>query len=77
MKNSNVHHEHDVGYKHIFSHKGTFLEFLKSFTKKEWANLIKEEDLILVDKSYILSDFEEEESDILYRVNINGEEIIF
>lgn len=77
MKNNDVHHEHDVGYKHIFSHKGTFLELLRSFTKKEWANLIKEEDLILVDKSYILSDFEEEESDILYRVNINGEEVIF
>lgn len=73
MKKNKVHHEHDVGYKHIFSHKGTFLELLRSFTKKEWANLIKEEDLILVDKSYILSDFEEEESDILYKVNINGQ----
>ncbi|MDU4803132.1 MAG: Rpn family recombination-promoting nuclease/putative transposase, partial [Clostridium butyricum] len=63
--------------KHIFSHKATFLEFLRSFTKKEWANLIKEEDLILVDKSYILADFEEEESDILYKVKINGQEVIF
>ncbi|HBJ2623327.1 Rpn family recombination-promoting nuclease/putative transposase [Clostridium botulinum] len=77
MKNNNVHHEHDVGYKHIFSHKETFLEFLRSFTKKEWANLIKEEDLILVDKSYILSDFEEEESDILYKANIDDKEVIF
>ncbi|MDR3594799.1 Rpn family recombination-promoting nuclease/putative transposase [Clostridium sp.] len=77
MKKNKVHHEHDVGYKHIFSHKGTFLELLRSFAKKEWANLINEEDLILVDKSYILSDFEEEESDILYKVNINGEEVIF
>ena len=77
MKNTEVHHEHDVGYKHIFSHKATFLEFLRSFTKKEWANLIKEEDLILVDKSYILSDFEEEESDILYKVKIDDKEVIF
>jgi predicted transposase/invertase (TIGR01784 family) len=77
VKKNKVYHEHDVGYKHIFSHRGTFLEFLRSFTKKGWADLIKEEDLILVDKSYILSDFEEEESDILYRVNINGEEVIF
>ena len=77
MKNKKVHHEHDVGYKHIFSHKETFLEFLKSFLKKDWVNKIKEEDLILVDKSYILSDFEEEESDILYKVNIDGEEVIF
>ena len=45
MAKNKVYHEHDVGYKHIFSHKGTFLEFLRSFTKKEWANLIKEEDL--------------------------------
>lgn len=77
LKNREVHHEHDVGYKHIFSHKATFLEFLRSFTKKEWANLIKEEDLILVDKSYILSDFEEEESDILYKMKIDDKEVIF
>ncbi|EHJ02109.1 putative transposase [Clostridium sp. DL-VIII] len=77
MKNKNVHHEHDVGYKHLFSHKSTFLEFLKSFIKKEWANLIKEEDLILVDKSYILSGFEEEESDILYKADISGKEVVF
>lgn len=72
-----VHHEHDVGYKYIFSHKETFLELLRSFIKKDWVNLIKEEDLVLVDKSYILSDFEEEESDIVYRINIDGKEIIF
>ncbi|WP_146869487.1 Rpn family recombination-promoting nuclease/putative transposase, partial [Clostridium butyricum] len=28
-------------------------------------------------KSYILADFEEEESDILYKVKINGQEVIF
>ena len=65
MKNTKVHNEHDVGYKHIFSNRSTFLELLRSFVKKDWVNLIKEEDLILVDKSYILSDFEEEESDII------------
>jgi predicted transposase/invertase (TIGR01784 family) len=77
LKKTKVHHEHDVGYKHLFSHRSTFLELLKSFVKKDWVNLIKEEDLILVDKSYILSDFEEEESDILYKININGNEVIF
>ncbi|WP_171011461.1 Rpn family recombination-promoting nuclease/putative transposase, partial [Haloimpatiens lingqiaonensis] len=77
MKHKKIHHEHDVGYKYIFSHKETFLELLRSFTKNEWVNLIKEDDLVLVDKSYILSDFEEEESDILYKVNINGQEVLF
>ena len=49
-----MHREHNAGYKHIFSHKSTFLELLRSFAKKEWTNLIKEEYLILVDKSYLL-----------------------
>lgn len=77
MGKSRIHHEHGVGYKYIFSHKETFLELLRGFVKKEWVNLIKSEDLILVDKSYILEDFSEEESDIVYKVNIEGEEIIF
>jgi len=77
LKRDKVHHEHDVGYKHIFSHKSTFLELIRSFSRKEWSKQIKEEDLILVDKSYILSDFEEEESDILYKANIDNKEVIF
>lgn len=72
-----IYHEHDVGYKYIFSHKGTFIELLKSFVKKKWVNLLQEEDLVLVDKSYILSDFDEEESDIVYRINTENREIIF
>jgi predicted transposase/invertase (TIGR01784 family) len=77
MPEDRVHHEHDVGYKYIFSHKETFLELLRGFVKKDWVNLIKSEDLILVDKSYILEDFSEEESDIVYKVNIEGQEVIF
>ncbi|WMJ82291.1 Rpn family recombination-promoting nuclease/putative transposase [Clostridium sp. MB40-C1] len=72
-----VYHQHDVGYKHIFSHKGTFLELIRSFINKDWVNLIEEDDLVLADKSYILSDFEEEESDIVYKINIEGQEVIF
>ncbi|WML33571.1 Rpn family recombination-promoting nuclease/putative transposase [Clostridium sp. OS1-26] len=72
-----AYHEHDVGYKYIFSHKPTFIELLRSFVKTDWANSINEKDLVLLDKSYILSDFKEEESDIVYRVNIEDEEVIF
>ena len=77
MPEGKIHHEHDVGYKYIFSHKDTFLELLRSFVKKDWVNLIKAEDLILIDKSYILEDFSEEESDIVYKVNLDGNDIIF
>ncbi|MCI2202514.1 Rpn family recombination-promoting nuclease/putative transposase [Clostridium sp.] len=77
MPEDRVHHEHDVGYKYIFSHKETFLELLHGFVKKDWVNLIKSEDLMLIDKSYILEDFSEEESDIVYRVNVQGQDVIF
>ena len=53
--------------------------FWESFAKdrKRLYSSFKEEDLILVDKSYVLSDFEEEESDILYKATINNKEVIF
>jgi len=45
------------GYKHILSHKKNFMEFLRSFVKKDWVDLIKEENLILIDKEFIQEDF--------------------
>ncbi|SHH42523.1 Rpn family recombination-promoting nuclease/putative transposase [Tepidibacter thalassicus] len=73
----NIKNEHDLGYKYILSHKQTFIEFLRSFVKKEWVKSIKEENLILIDKEFILEDFKEEEADIVYKVNIDGKDIIF
>jgi predicted transposase/invertase (TIGR01784 family) len=72
-----INNEHDLGYKHILSHKKNFVEFLKGFVKKDWVKLIEEENLVLIDKEFILEDFKEEEADIVYKVNIDGNEIIF
>ena len=52
-----INNEHDLGYKHILSHKKNFIDFLKSFVKKEWVNLIEEENLVLIDKEFILENF--------------------
>ncbi|OPX93182.1 MAG: hypothetical protein A4E53_00292 [Pelotomaculum sp. PtaB.Bin104] len=38
---------------------------------------IAEEDLTLVDKSYVLQDFSDKEADIVYRLRIRGTDIIF
>lgn len=35
------------------------------------------ENLVLIDKEFILEDFKEEEADIIYKVNIDGKNIIF
>lgn len=75
--NKRINNENDLGYKHILSSKKNFLEFLRSFVKKDWVNFIKEDNLILIDKEFILKDFKEEEADIIYRVNVDGNDIIF
>ncbi|QXM05072.1 Rpn family recombination-promoting nuclease/putative transposase [Crassaminicella indica] len=76
-KDRKLYNEHDLGYKHILSHKKNFIDFLKSFVKKEWVDIIEEENLILIDKEFIQEDFKEEEADIVYKVNIDGKDVIF
>ena len=51
------HHVHDKGYKQLLSNKQTFLSLLKTFVREEWAADIREDDLVRVEKSYILQDF--------------------
>jgi predicted transposase/invertase (TIGR01784 family) len=68
--------KHDQGYKNTFKNKENMIDFLNSFIKEDWVKNIKKEDLILVDKEFILSDFKDEEADIIYKVKVNGEEII-
>lgn len=48
-----------------------FMYKINQKTIKLWYNAIN------VNKSYILQDLEEEESDIVYKINIDGKEIIF
>jgi Putative transposase, YhgA-like. len=68
---------HDRSYKDLYSNKIVFLNLVKEMLKAPWANDLKEDNLILVDKEYILSDYEENESDIVYKANIGGKEVIF
>ena len=68
---------HDKSYKDLYSHKEVFLDLVKEMLKAQWAKNISMNNLILLDKSYILSDYEENEADIVYRVNIDGKEVIF
>ncbi|OOM14533.1 Rpn family recombination-promoting nuclease/putative transposase [Clostridium saccharobutylicum] len=68
---------HDKSYKDLYSNKIVFLNLVKEMLKAHWAKDLNEENLILVDKQYILSDYEENEADIVYRANVDGEEVIF
>jgi hypothetical protein len=74
---NNINNIHDVGYRAILSNKKTFVELLKTFIRKDWANQIDESDLVRIDRSYVLQDFSEKESDIVYRMKMRDSEVIF
>lgn len=66
---------HDKSYKEFFSNKEVFKTLIESFINKDILDGVNIEDLELIDKSFILDDFSEEESDIVYKINKDGNEI--
>ncbi|OCB00900.1 Rpn family recombination-promoting nuclease/putative transposase [Clostridium beijerinckii] len=72
-----IHHIHDKSYKDLFSNKELLVNMIQSFVESSWVKEITEDNIELVNKSYILSDYEELESDIVYKANIEDKEVIF
>jgi len=68
---------HDKGYKRILSTKKNFLNLLKDFVLASWVDEIKEDDLEMIDKSFVPKDFREKESDLIYKLKFNEKEVIF
>jgi hypothetical protein len=68
---------HDKGYKFLLSSKKVFLELLQSFVHLGWVEKIDPESLIKIDKSCILQDFNKKEADLIYRLKIKEQEVIF
>ena len=72
-----MYHIHDKSYKDLYSKKEIALDLLRNFVKKDFTKDLKADDLTLVNKSFISSDYEESESDIVYRAKIGDTEAIF
>ena len=68
---------HDRGYKSLLASEKIFLELLQSFVDMGWVSLIDPEAITRIDKSYILQDFSEKEADLVYRLKIKGQDVIF
>ena len=60
--------EHDHGYKSLFSKKKNFMHFLRKYIGITWVNEIDEDDLILMNNTFILKDFA-----LCNRINIRTE----
>jgi predicted transposase/invertase (TIGR01784 family) len=72
-----MYHVHDKSYKDLYSKKEIAVDLFKNFVKKEFTKELRVEDLTLVNKSFISSDYEECESDIVYTAKIGDSEAIF
>jgi predicted transposase/invertase (TIGR01784 family) len=72
-----IHQPHDKGYKFLLSSKKVFIELLRSFVDQGWVDQIDETQLIRVEKSFILQDFHDKEADLVYRMTMNDQEVIF
>jgi predicted transposase/invertase (TIGR01784 family) len=72
-----IHDKHDRGYKFLLSSRRMFLQLLNTFVKQGWVEEIDEKDMMLINKSFILQDFKDKEADIVYRIKIKGQEVIF
>ncbi|MCL1880932.1 MAG: Rpn family recombination-promoting nuclease/putative transposase [Oscillospiraceae bacterium] len=61
--------KHDKGYRNIFSNKDSFMHFLNKYIKMPWVEKIDEDDLVRIETSYVMRDYKERESDVLYKLN--------
>lgn len=72
-----LNNKHDKGYKYLLSVKKVFVQLLRSFVEQGWVKRINEDDVILIDKSFILQDFKDKEADLVYKVKLDGKEVVF
>jgi len=68
---------HDRGYKSILASEEIFLELLRSFVDMGWVSLFDPEAITRIDTTQILQDFSEKEADLVYRLKIKGQDVIF
>jgi predicted transposase YdaD len=72
-----IHQRHDTSYRFLLSSKKLFVELLRSFVHKGWVQRIDETNVQEIPHSFVLQDFKRKEADLVYRVQLNGQEVVF
>ena len=75
--NNDINNPHDTGYKSLLKSKKAFVQLIRSFSKTDWSKQVEETDLVLIDKTFILQDFQNIEADIVYKAKIKDRDVIF
>jgi hypothetical protein len=60
--------QHDKGYRDVLSNKDSFLHFLNKYIKLPWSEGITKDDLTQIESTFITSDYEKRESDVIYKL---------
>lgn len=71
-----VHHIHDFGYKRLFSNVTIFRQLLENFVPEPWIKELDFSTAETIDHSFISDIYKETESDLIYRVKLNGEDVL-
>ena len=69
--------KHDKGYKSLLSNNGVFLHFLRKYFAESWIDNISPDDMERVDKSFITEEYKNIDSDLIYKLKINGSDVYF
>ena len=72
-----INNPHDRGYKSLLASEEIFLELLQSFIDMGWVSQIDPDALTKMDTTYILQDYSEKEADLVYRLKLQDQEVIF
>lgn len=65
--------KYDQGYKKELSKKNQLIHFLRKYVNAPWTSELKPENITLCDKEFILQDFEMRESDLVFKITLNGQ----
>jgi len=72
-----LHQPHDSAYRFLLSSKKLFLELLRSFIRRGWVERVDETQMETINQTFVLPDFKRKEADLVYKVRMNGRDIIF
>jgi len=65
---------HDPGYKGLFSHPKMVKELLRGFLQGEWIEKLDFSSLERMSNSFVSDDLRERQSDVIWRVRLEGEQ---
>ena len=71
MKNKHI---HDRGYKNFFLNPVAVKQLLTSFVHENWVHDLDFDSLERMETSFVTDEFREKESDLIYKVQINGKD---